>query len=245
MKGSKQIHIGTSGWNYRHWRGPFYPEEVAQKKWLSYYSERLKTVEINNSFYRLPKETTFENWRNTVPPDFIFSVKASRYITHVKKLKEPEDSIKLFLGRAEKLQEKLGPILFQLPPGWNYNEERLQAFLGVLPKEFRYAIEFRNQSWLRPETYRALAQHNVAFCIYQFRGELSPKEVTADFVYIRLHGPNRQEYTGQYDSVTLTGWAGAFSTWRNQEKAVYCYFDNDENGYAVQDALRLQSMIYD
>lgn len=245
MQDSKNIHIGTSGWNYKHWKGSFYPEDLAQTRWLTFYSERLKTVEVNNSFYQLPSEKTFREWHEAVAEKFIFSVKASRYITHMKKLKEPGEALTNFLARAEVLEDKLGPILFQLPPRWGFNLERLTSFLQLLPGDFKYTFEFRDSSWFKQETYQALQEHNAAFCIYEFAGRLSPKEVTADFIYIRLHGPQEEAYRGQYSTEALSGWAGAFSAWLNQVNEIYCYFDNDEKGYAAQDALRLKEMVGD
>lgn len=243
MQNNNNIHIGTSGWNYKHWKGPFYPGDVAQKKWLPFYAERFQTVELNNSFYQLPAEKTFEAWREIVPGNFLFAVKASRYITHMKRLKEPKEAFTNFLKRAGVLQDKLGPILFQLPPRWNFNQERLTSFLQLLPEDFKYTFEFRDPSWFKPETYEALQAHNAAFCIYEIAGRLSPKELTADFVYIRLHGPLAEAYRGQYPTETLSGWAGALSAWAKQGREIYCYFDNDENGYAAQDAQRLQEMV--
>jgi uncharacterized protein YecE (DUF72 family) len=236
------IHIGTSGWNYPHWKRSFYPEELAQERWLAYYAERLGSVEINNSFYQLPSEQTFSAWKQQVPPGFVFAVKASRYITHMKKLKDPADSLGLFLGRIAALGEKLGPVLFQLPPRWRRNAERLSAFVGQLPSPLAAAFEFRDPSWFHPETYEVLARHGAAFCIYHLAGQTSPKEVTADFVYVRLHGPGAA-YAGEYDTAALSGWAGALSAWQRQGKAVYCYFDNDQRGYAAANALRLAQML--
>ncbi len=210
MKNSKTIHIGTSGWNYQHWSGPFYPKDLSQKEWLKFYADRFHTVEINNSFYQLPEKSTFENWRDTVPKNFIFSVKASRYITHMKKLKEPKDALKKFMNNVEALGDKLGPILFQLPPRWKFNYERLESFLNMLPEGFQYTFEFRDSSWWNENVYAALEEHKASFCIFQLAGDLTPKKVTADFVYIRLHGPG-EAYQGNYDAQTLSGWAGAFS----------------------------------
>jgi uncharacterized protein YecE (DUF72 family) len=235
------IHIGTSGWHYQHWRDTFYPGELASEDWLDYYAQHFHTVEINNSFYQLPEEKTLKQWRDTVPDGFSFTVKASRYITHQKKLKDPQRSLPNLLERIAVLGDKLGLILFQLPPRWHCNTERLGEFLATLPEDYRYAFEFRDRSWFVPEVYEQLAAHQAAFCIYDFAGELSPKEVTADFVYVRLHGPD-EAYQGQYSTQTLSGWAGAFSTWTNQGKEVYCYFNNDQFGYAARDACHLQSM---
>lgn len=244
MKARQNIHIGTSGWHYDHWKGPFYPENLPQSKMLSYYALHFKAVEINNSFYRLPKKETFAEWRDTVSKSFIFALKGSRYITHMKKLKDPSETVPRLLEAAAGLGTKLGPLLFQLPPRWRLNPGRLREFLKSLPGKLRYAFEFRDPSWFDDRTYQALNEVGAAFCIYELAGRLSPKEVTADFVYIRLHGPG-QAYQGQYDTNTLAGWAGAICAWLKQGKEIFCFFDNDQAGYAIQDALRLQKMIYD
>lgn len=242
MRTTRRIHIGTSGWSYGHWRGPFYAEGLAADQWLAYYALHLRTVEINSSFYRLPSSRALANWRDSVPDDFIFAVKASRYITHMKKLSDPRRTLKQFISRIAVLGGKLGPVLFQLPPRWHIDVERLAAFLKMLPRDYRYAIEFRDPSWLDPRIYELLATHAVAFCIFDLDGVLSPMEATTDLVYIRLHGPNGP-YRGQYDDRVLAAWAGAIKRWRRQGREVYCYFDNDEAAYAVQDAVRLQKII--
>jgi uncharacterized protein YecE (DUF72 family) len=210
--------------------------------WLAFYVGQLQTVEVNNTFYRLPEEGTLRTWRDTAPKGFVFAVKAGRYITHMKKLKDAEDAVDTFLGRIEVLDECLGPVLFQLPPNWHFDGQRLGSFLQALPPGHRYAFELRDPDWLNEEAYGMLANHGAAFCIYDFQGRQSPKRLTADFVYVRLHGPYGP-YRGMYDTETLAGWAGAFSTWRDQGKDVYCYFDNDEAGYAAQNALELQAML--
>jgi uncharacterized protein YecE (DUF72 family) len=232
------IHIGTSGWYYEHWEGPFYPDGIAKGSYLEHYVEHLHTVEINNTFYQLPEEKTLQNWRDTVPDSFVFAAKASRYITHMKKLKDPEEPVATFLGRVEVLGDKLGPILFQLPPNWHFNRERLTAFLGALPSGHRYAFELRDPDWLNGEAYEILEAHDAALCIYDFQGRQSPRKVTTSFVYVRLHGPYGG-YRGKYSREALAGWAGALSSWLRQGRDVYCYFDNDEAGYAVQNALEL------
>jgi uncharacterized protein YecE (DUF72 family) len=236
------VHIGTSGWHYKDWSGTFYPERLPAKGFLEYYTRHFHTVEINNSFYQLPKKETLKNWRDTVPSDFIFSVKASRYITHMKKLKDAEKSLPPLLKRIDVLGDKLGPILFQLPPRWGLNLERLNDFLETLPAGFRYAFEFRDKSWLDPMAYEAMEILGAALCIYDIGGYISPKEITADFIYVRLHGPDGP-YRGHYDAKTLSGWAGAFSAWLRQGMEIFCYFDNDERGYAVRNALTLQDMM--
>ena len=241
MKSVERIHIGTSGWHYSHWQGVFYPEEMAKKEFLKYYADHFQTVEINNSFYQLPKKETLTSWRNSVPSGFIFTVKASRYITHMKKLKDPSEPLHTLLETVEVLGDKLGPILFQLPPRWQFNPQRFDNFLDSLPANHRYAFEFRDPRWFNTSAYEMMSKHRAAFCIYELAGLLSPKEVTADFIYIRLHGPGKA-YQGEYDTDALAGWAGAFYTWAKQGKEIFCYFDNDEAGYAAQDALRLQKM---
>ncbi len=239
-----KIHIGTSGWHYKHWQGPFYPQDLKPEEFLEFYTGHMPTVEINNTFYQLPDESTLALWRDTVPENFVFAVKASRYLTHLKKLKDPAQPATNFLESITPLGDKLGPVLFQLPPRWHFNEDRLVQFLDTLPSKYRYSFEFRDSSWFNPKTYTALKRHNAAFCIYHLNGRVSPKEITANFVYARLHGPEAP-YQGDYDSQTLQGWAGAFSSWADQGKEIFCYFDNDQAGYAVKNALELQAMLTD
>jgi uncharacterized protein YecE (DUF72 family) len=235
-------YIGTSGWHYDHWEGPFYPTGLPDGGFLEYYAGHFGTAEVNNSFYRLPEEKTLIRWRDAVPKDFVFSVKASRYLTHMKKLKDPREPLERLLERVSVLGTKLGPILFQLPPRWRSNSERLEGFLEILPEDHRYAFEFRDPSWFDGEVYGLLAKYRAAFCVYDLGGRISPKEITADFAYVRLHGPGGP-YRGRYGVKRLTGWAGVISGWLKEGLDVYCYFDNDEAGYAVQDALGLQQMM--
>jgi uncharacterized protein YecE (DUF72 family) len=237
------IRIGTSGWHYQHWRGPFYPQGCSAPKMLEHYIGQFDTVEINNSFYKLPNPETFSCWREQTPEGFCFAVKASRFITHNKKLKEPENALENFLPRAELLGEKLGPVLFQLPPKWNVNVERLDTFLSVLPhgKNRRYAFEFRNPTWLVPEVYDVLRRHNAAFCIFDLAGFETPHEITADWTYIRLHGPGGK-YQGSYSASKLREWAARITAWTRKLRAIYVYFDNDQAAYAAQNALELKRL---
>jgi uncharacterized protein YecE (DUF72 family) len=237
-----QIRIGTSGWSYDHWKGHFYPGHLAGERMLAYYAVHFRTTEINTSFYHLPARETLKLWHDLTPADFLFTAKASRYITHMKKLKDPGQNVSAFLRRMRILDDKLGPILFQLPPRWRFNKERLVAFLAALSREFRYAFEFRDRSWQNEETFELLSRHEAAFCIYELDGFLSPKQITSDTVYVRLHGPGGP-YQGSYTDECLSGWAGDFTRWAAQGHAVYCYFDNDECGYAVRNASRLQAML--
>ena len=237
-----KIFIGTSGWHYKHWTGTFYPGTIKGSRQFDEYKKSFDTVEINNSFYKLPAEKTLKQWTLAAPKDFIYAVKASRYITHLKKLDVEIDSISLLLSRMDILEEKLGPILFQLPPGFVVNIKRLKTFLEKIPYGYRYAFEFRNVSWYTKDVLELLKQHNCAFCIYELAGHISPKEVTADFVYIRLHGPG-DKYQGSYSIETLRKWASDCKIWMNNGLDVYVYFDNDQEGFAAFNALTLKTLI--
>ena len=209
---------------------------------LAYYDEHFNTVEINNSFYMLPKFESMHAWRDATPPNFRFAVKASRFLTHNQKLKDPQNALDKFLPRAEALGKKLGPILFQLPPSWRVNTERLTKFLEALPLYHRYTFEFREQSWICDEVSEILKQYNAAFCIYDIGGFHSPIHVTADWAYVRLHGPGN-EYQGNYSRGILNEWAARIRGWSKTLKAIYVYFDNDQAGYAAQNALTLRGLV--
>jgi uncharacterized protein YecE (DUF72 family) len=239
-----EIRIGTSGYHYKHWLGTFYPPKTPASKMLAYYTRHFDTLELNNSFYRLPTEAAFESWRDASPENFVFAVKASRFITHNKKLKDPENALDNILARAAHLDKKLGPVLFQLPPRWKVNAARLEALLEVLPRELRYVFEFRETSWMNAEVYRLLRRYNAAFCIYELAGYQSPLEITADFAYVRLHGPDAGKYQGSYSNAALRQWAERIDQWTTRLKAIYVYFDNDQAGYAPHNALTLKQMIF-
>ena len=241
---STDIRIGTSGYHYKHWVGKFYPPKTPPSKMLEYYMRHFDTLELNNSFYRLPTIEAFESWRDATPPNFIFAVKASRFITHNKKLKDPGNALENLLPRAEHLGGKLGPVLFQLPPKWKVNLERLKALLEILPREHRYTFEFREPSWMTAEVHSLLRRYNAAFCIYELAGYRSPCKVTADFAYVRLHGPTAGKYQGSYSKAQLREWARRLDQWSTSLKAVYIYFDNDEAGFAAQNALELKQMVF-
>jgi uncharacterized protein YecE (DUF72 family) len=236
------IRIGTSGWHYKHWVGTVYPPRWPASKMLAWYQEHFDTVEINNSFYRLPPESAVEEWRSSTPDNFVFAVKGSRFLTHMKKLKDPVAGLEKFFSRADLLKEKLGPILFQLPPNFPVNVERLDEFLNALPKWHRYAFEFRNETWNNAEILQILRRRNVAYCPFHLAGYQSPIEITADFTYVRLHGPGGK-YQGSYDDDALRTWARRIKTWRKDLAAVYVYFDNDDSGYAAKNALRLRELV--
>jgi uncharacterized protein YecE (DUF72 family) len=237
-----KIRIGTSGWHYKHWVGTVYPARWPASKMLAWYQDHFDTVEINNSFYRLPSEAALENWRSSTPANFRFAVKGSRFLTHMKKLKDPAPGIEKFFSRVDLLKEKLGPILFQLPPNFDVNVERLEGFLDALPPRRRYAFEFRNESWNNPEVLRLLRQRNAAYCPFHLAGYQSPIEITADITYVRLHGPGGK-YQGSYSDESLRTWAGRINEWRKDLKAIYVYFDNDDSGYAARNALRLRELV--
>ncbi|MFP4126002.1 MAG: DUF72 domain-containing protein [Alphaproteobacteria bacterium] len=237
-----EIRIGTSGWHYDHWVGAFYPAGTKPEDFLAFYAERFDAAEINTSFYQLPSAETLAHWRDTVPAGFRFTAKASRYITHMKKLKDPAASLERFLQRIAVLDPKLGPLLFQLPPNWHADVERLEALLAALPRGRRCAVEFRDPSWWIDAVYAALRRHGAAFCPFELAGREAPLAVTADVVYLRLHGPGAA-YQGTYDEARLGAWADRLVAWRAQGREVWCFFDNDEAGYAAHNAARLKALV--
>jgi uncharacterized protein YecE (DUF72 family) len=236
-----KFYIGTSGWHYKHWMGVFYPAGTATSEMLEFYARHFGTVEINNSFYRLPTATTFDNWRERSPRSFCFAVKASRFITHIKKLKDPKSSSAKFFEVADRLGKKLGPILFQLPPRWKVNVERLSEFLEALPQRHKYVFEFRDESWLTEEVFAVLRQHGAAHCIHDFEEMKIPHEITAEFSYVRFHGPTSAKYAGSYSKRELRTWIEEMRKWEVRE--VYVYFNNDPGGAAVRNATTLREML--
>lgn len=238
------INIGTSGWNYDHWKGTFYPEELDSSEWLDFYQERFTTIEVNNSFYKLPEKDTLRSWSDTVNKTFTFSMKASRYTTHMKKLSDPEKSTEKMFSAFSALKKKLGPILFQLPPNWNFDKEKLEQFLSRLPEKYRYVFEFRDHSWISEEACGLLEKYNAAFCIYDLTGYHTPDYLTADFVYVRLHGPDKEnKYRGKYNKDQLSEWAERITQWQQGGRDVYLYFNNDMEGFAPENAQMLQRMV--
>lgn len=242
MTRSGALHIGTSGWNYDHWQGPFYPADLPAEAWLSFYAERFASVEINYSFYRLPARSTLVRWRDAVPNGFVFAVKANRYITHMKNLKDAREPLQTFYERVEALGTKLGPLLFQLPPNWSFNRDRFANFLDLLSSTHRHAFELRDERWINPTALDLLREHDAAFCMYDFSGRTTRKTLTTDWTYIRLHGPEETPYWGAYDRETLTEWAEAIASWRRQGYDVYGYFDNDAEAQATIDARVLHTL---
>jgi uncharacterized protein YecE (DUF72 family) len=242
MTGPGKAWIGTSGYVYRHWRkGIFYPRGLPAREELGYFATVFGTVELNNPFYRLPTAEMFQRWRESTPPTFRFAVKASRYITHLKRLSKVEDELALFLSRADHLGPKLGPILFQLPPTLQLELPRLQHFLALLSRDRRWAIEFRHPSWHSKDVYALLTDSGVALCI-PVGGGLDPDRVTtAPFTYIRMH--RGREPAGGFTDDELTSWARQLRALRSAGKDTYVYFNNDWGGYAVRDALKLRTLV--
>lgn len=238
---SPHIYIGTSGWSYSHWKENFYPEDLKTSDWLPYYSTKFSTVEINTTFYHTPLKTTVKNWFKKTSNYFIFSVKTNRYITHIKRLKDCKESLKIFYKSIVDFKSKIGPILIQLPPSFKANKDRLEEFIGLLNDKYQYTFEFRHETWFTDEIYEILSNNNIALCITDLKGNLSPEVITADFTYIRLHGP-KNTYKGSYGKTKLNAWKKKIENW-SSNISVYCYFDNDEKGYAIQDAKTLKDLL--
>jgi len=236
------ISIGTSGWMYNHWKGPFYPEKFPNNEMLKYYANKFKTVEVNSSFYRLPTTKTVQKWMNETPDQFIFSIKASQFITHRKYLKDGQETTKKFFDVIKGLKNKLGVILFQLPPNWHYNYERIREFVEILPKQYLYTFEMRHPSWYEQEVFELFKKYNIALCIHDFTGDLFLEKITANFIYIRFHGPIRLYY-GKYSSDHLNQWAEKISKWITQNIKIYVYFNNDAHGWAVENALEINKIL--
>ena len=239
-----RFRVGCSGWQYLHWKGSFYPTDLAVGLFLERYASVFETVEVNNSFYRLPEASTFEAWKERVPADFLFAVKASRYLTHMKKLKDPEEPLARFFERARSLGRKLGPVLYQLPPRWPKNIQRLEEFLAALPKRRRHVFEFREASWYAEDAYRALERAGVVLCLHDMRGSETPERGAGPFVYVRFHGSGKK-YGGRYPDPAVAKWAKRLAGEVRRGRDVHAYFNNDWGGHAPRDALRLREAIGD
>lgn len=234
--------VGTSGWSYSHWRGVLYPEGLPSARWLEHYAGQFETVELNATFYRLPQEKTFSNWARRVPDGFLFAVKGSRIITHLRKLVGAQEALETFLARCRLLGKHLGPVLFQLPPSLHRDEERLAAFLGLLPRDLRVAVEFRHASWYDEAVFRLLESRGAALCCHDMRGSASPLVATAPFAYLRFHGSGTR-YGGDYTEEAL-GAAAAFARRCLREgRDLFAYFNNDAQGYAVENARLFRRML--
>jgi uncharacterized protein YecE (DUF72 family) len=237
-----QIRIGCSGWQYRHWREIFYPKGLAQSRWFSFYAEHFDTVEINSSFYRLPKASTFEKWRDQAPPGFCYAVKANRFITQAKKLLDCEEPMERMMDATRHLGGRLGPMLYQLPPSMGINLERLEAFLRLLPSDVTSVFEFRNKSWYVPQTFELLDRHGVGFCVHDMKGSATERIAVGSAAYVRFHG-GAGKYWGRYSDERLLDWADWIVGQAGSGRSVWCYFNNDIHGHAIDDAQTLKSMV--
>lgn len=234
--------VGTSGWNYKHWKGRFYPDYLRPAEWLGFYAQHFSTVEINTTHYHLPSVESFHSWYARTPADFTFAVKASRYITHMKKLRDVAEPLDLLLQRVRNLGEKLGPILYQLPSFWHVDLERLDQFLQLLPSGLNHVFEFRHQSWLNEQVYSLLRRYKVSLCLIALPGFESPIEVTAPLVYIRMHGA-AIKYGDKFPMERLEEWAILIRRFLKDGHQVLVYFNNDAQAFAVENARELRGLV--
>lgn len=243
-----KVFVGTSGYLYRHWADDvFYPKDLKTNEWLQYYCQFFKTVELNVTFYRLPTKEAFRGWFKKTPADFHFAIKGSRFITHIKRLKDADRPLKLFLNRASGLKEKLDVVLWQLPPKFKVDIERLNKFIRALSryKRFRYAFEFRDETWLIQKVFCVLADFNIALCIADWPSFSIELPQTANFLYLRRHGTGAWLYSGNYSVAQLKGDATRIRGWLKEGKDVYIYFNNDARGYAPKNARTLLDILRD
>lgn len=239
-KTQPQCRIGTSGYQYKHWRGDFYPAKMPTKEWFAHYAATFDTVEINNTFYRLPEASVFQNWNAAAPPGFRYAIKFNRYASHRKKLKDPEEPLERFLSRVEELKSYLGPILVQLPPRWGVAPARLDQFLSLAPRRHRWAVEFRDPSWLIDEVYDVLCRHNAALCIHDLIPD-HPHVITADWFYQRFHGG--RGYARNYEDDVLARVAADLRKQLRAGRDLWVYFNNDVHGHAIRNALSLRGLV--
>lgn len=241
--------VGTSGWNYKHWRGLIYEPGFSQKRWLERIASTFDTVEVNTSFYRIPKRETVESWAQATPPSFVFALKLWRGITHYRKLKNAGDLTQRFLDSAEALpEEKRGPLLFQLPPNQGSDAEKLKAYIedfrAVAPGPWRLAVEFRNDAWLHPAIYKILDKLDVAVCIHDMAGAAATdKPNDASLVYVRRHGPTEHRYAGSYSREQIAEDAARIRGWTREGRDVYVYYNNDIGGHAFYNAISLRGAL--
>jgi uncharacterized protein YecE (DUF72 family) len=236
------IRVGCSGWIYRHWRGAFYPQDLAVKRWFAFYADQFDTVEVNNSFYRLPKAETFDAWRKAAPPGFCYAVKANRYLTQARKLKECAEPLGRMMAPFRHLGETLGPILYQLPPRFRINLGRLESFLALAPRDVVNVFEFRDPSWYVPETLALLNRHGAGFCAHDMPDLVTPRWACGRAAYVRFHG-GLGKYWGRYPDEALLGWADWMAAQAREGRPVWAYFNNDTEAQAPQDALTLKAML--
>ena len=238
----ERIRVGCSGWNYRHWRALFYPEGLPQRSWFAFYAEHFDTVEINNSFYRLPTAETFEKWRAAAPPGFCYAVKANRFLTQAKKLKDCEEPLQRMMAPFRALGDRLGPILYQLPPNLRLNLERLEDFLKLLPGDVANVFEFREPSWYVPQTFALLDCYGASFCVHDMKGSASERIAVGPIAYVRFHGA-AGKYWGRYRDEALLSWADWLAEQAKAGRPAFAYFNNDIHAHAIHDARTLKAMV--
>ena len=236
------IRIGCSGWAYKHWRGVFYPEGLPQTRWFARYAEEFDTVEINNSFYRLPKAETFEKWRKQASDDFRYAVKANRFLTQAKKLRDCAEPLERMMSAVSHLGDRLGPILYQLPPGLGLDLRRLEDFLQILPAGVTSVFEFRSPSWYVSATFELLERFGASFCAHDMQGSRTQRIAVGPAAYVRFHGA-AGKYWGRYSDETLLSWTDWLVSQANEGRQCWCYFNNDIHGHAIEDARTLKSMV--
>ena len=238
-----KLYIGCSGFSYRHWRGPFYPEEIPQKQWFNHYMRRFSTVELNVTFYRTPSADTFRHWYEESAPSFSFAVKGSRYITHIKRLQDIEGAMERFFVPAQQLKEKLQVVLWQFPPQFKRDLPRLESFLGQLENYgLRSTLEFRNESWICPEVIEMCQARKVSLCMADWPPFIEVTPITGEFVYIRRHGM-QGSYNGNYSSAELEKDAERIRGYLKKKLDVFIYFNNDAGGAAPNNALELATLL--
>ncbi|MGW8271911.1 MAG: DUF72 domain-containing protein [Thermodesulfovibrionales bacterium] len=236
------VRVGCSGFNYPHWRGPFYPGDLPQNKWLAFYCSQFNTVELNVTFYRLPPTLTFERWHDETPDDFVFAIKGSRFISHVKRLREPEESLDLFFDHALCLGEKLEVVLWQLPPSFGIDLDRLERFVSLLSLfPVRSALEFRHGSWITREVFDMCNTHGICLCMADWPEFIADLPATSDFAYIRRHGAGG--YDQLYSAQFLRRDAQTIKECLKSGRDAYVYFNNDAFGYAPRNARQLVRML--
>jgi uncharacterized protein YecE (DUF72 family) len=237
-----RISVGCSGWNYKSWRTAFYPASLRPSQWLSYYAAHFDTVEINNSFYRLPERPVFDSWRRQVPTSFVFAVKASRYLTHMKRLRDPSEPIGRLFERASALGPTLGPVLYQLPASVERDIERLDRFLEALPVSKRHVFEFRHPSWYTDATFTCLERHGAALCLHDMAGSAIAEPQVGPFVYVRFHGASGR-YHGSYANDALERCSRRIAAAARNGRDVFVYFNNDVDASAVRNAMTLRAAL--
>ncbi len=241
-KSTAPIRIGCSGWNYRHWRGPFYPQDLPVKHWFEHYARVFDTVEINNSFYRLPTADTVDAWRAQAPTGFRYAVKANRFITQAKKLIDCAEPVARMMAPTRHFGEALGPILYQLPPNLRLHLDRLESFLRLLPSDIDHVFEFRHASWYVDDVFALLERHGAGFVAHDFPGLASPRCAVGPVAYVRFHG-TEGKYVGRYNDADLRDWAAWMIDQAGAGRAVWAYFNNDIHAHAIADALSLKALV--